>query len=137
LPGLETQQFTALGNKVTEGDLESVDISSIVTQVTMTSDEVTALCPVTGQPDYYQVCIIFRPLRRSIESKSLKLYLQKYRERGIFAENLAALICFDVYRIIEPEWCNVTVVQKSRGGVVLTAYADSGAVATLGAVRGD
>lgn len=105
----------------------------------MESDEVTAVCPVTGQPDYYRVQISFGPNLRGIESKSLKLYLQQFRNVGIFAENLSAVILESIMRCCDPKWCHVTVVQKSRGGVTLTAYSTDLATATgrapLGAVQ--
>src|SRR6266851_9844243 len=103
-------QFIALGNKVTEGDLEVIQFKpaidpisksehwGLLREVTFTCDEVTALCPVTGQPDQYIVEIKLSILNFSIESKSLKLYLQKYRNQGIFAEQLCQQICIDVVR---------------------------------------
>jgi 7-cyano-7-deazaguanine reductase len=120
-----TQQFKALGNKVTSGGLEAVELlkGCTTTFVTFSSDEVTALCPVTGQPDWYKVNIQIATTSHSIESKSLKLYLQGYRDRGIFCEELASQICKDAYDCCKPSYCSVTVEQKSRGGVTLTAHA--------------
>src|SRR5206468_4185139 len=57
-----------------------------VSHVEMTSDELTAVCPVTGQPDLYVATIEYWPGRLCIESKSLKLYLNAYRDQGAFAE---------------------------------------------------
>ena len=80
------------------------------------SDEVTSLCPVTGQPDWETVRIEFEPGPYCIESKSLKLYLWSFREEGAFCEALAARIAQDVYEACKPAWVKVTVTQKPRGG---------------------
>lgn len=61
-----------------------------VRRVVLESDEVTSLCPVTGQPDWETVHIEFEPGAYCIESKSLKLYLWSFREEGHFCEALAA-----------------------------------------------
>lgn len=113
-------EFKALGQRVTESQgLEPIHLPTVST-VTFTSDEVTAMCPVTGQPDWYQVNITLHGTD-SIESKSLKLYLQSFRNTGIFAEHLAALILEDVRECCHPELATVRVIQKARGGITLTA----------------
>ena len=94
-----------------------------VTSVQMASDEVTALCAVTGQPDWYTVTITYRPDGRCIESKSLKLYLGSFRNRGVFGESFADQIARDVMEAAAPRWVRVTVVQKPRGGITITASA--------------
>src|SRR5262245_38975443 len=65
-------------------------------RVRFTSDEVTSLCPVTGQPDISTVVIDYRPAARCIESKSLKLYLWSFRDRKIFCEGIAGTIAAEV-----------------------------------------
>ena len=54
-------------------------------KVTFTTQEVTSLCPITGQPDFYRITITYIPGRHCLESKSLKLYLFSFRQSGIFA----------------------------------------------------
>ncbi|HRI56460.1 MAG TPA: preQ(1) synthase, partial [Anaerolineae bacterium] len=78
-------------------------------------------CPVTGQPDYYTVTIEYTPGPLCIESKSLKLYLWHFRDRGVFCEQLAVDIRDQVVATIQPRACTVTLVQKARGGIVITA----------------
>jgi 7-cyano-7-deazaguanine reductase len=90
-------------------------------EVTLTSDEVTALCPITGQPDFYTIAITLRS-GYSIESKSLKLYFQTLRDKGIFCEDLAGQIKKDVLALVDCE-VSVTVVQKARGGITIKAVA--------------
>ena len=94
-----------------------------VTVVRMVSDEVTALCPVTGQPDWYEVTIAYRPDAACIESKSLKLYFQTFRNTGIFGEAFAAQVARDIMEACTPHWVRTTVVQKPRGGITITASA--------------
>lgn len=102
---------------------DTFEVAPDVRQVTMTSDEVTALCPVTGQPDQYTVEIVYRPERLALESKSLKLYLQSFRNEGIFCESFAARIANDVQAAIEARSVDVRVTQKARGGITIVAEA--------------
>lgn len=89
--------------------------------VRMETDEVTAVCPVTGQPDWYTITIDYLPKTLCLESKSLKLYFLAFRNRGIFCEMLAEEIAGDLYKVLEPLDIAVTVKQKSRGGISITA----------------
>lgn len=103
--------------------LDTFPAPAAVGRVQMTSDEVTAVCPVTGQPDFYTVEIDYEPEERCIESKSLKLYLQSFRNEGLFCEDFASRVLDDVCAAIEPAACTVTVVQKPRGGITIRATA--------------
>jgi 7-cyano-7-deazaguanine reductase len=118
-------RFEALGNNVTTPTrrLEVFPAPPHVTKVVLESDEVTSLCPVTGQPDWETVRIEFEPDAYCIESKSLKLYLWSFREEGSFCENLAARIALDVYEACKPHRVSVLVTQKPRGGIVISATA--------------
>ncbi len=94
-----------------------------VSHVEMTSDELTAICPVTNQPDLYVATIEYWPGNLCIESKSLKLYLSGYRNEGHFCEALAVKIRDDVAEALElaPDKVRVTLKQKARGGITITA----------------
>ena len=94
-----------------------------VSHVEMTSDELTAMCPVTNQPDLYVATIEYWPGNLCIESKSLKLYLSGYRNEGHFCEALAVKIRDDVVAALElaPDKVRVTLRQKARGGISITA----------------
>ena len=94
-----------------------------VQEVTLTSDEFTSLCPVTGQPDFCTVTICYRPGKVCIESKSLKLYLWQFREEGVFCEALSSRICADVWNQIAPFAVTVTVEMRPRGGVAIRSEA--------------
>ena len=88
------------------------------------TDEVTSLCPVTGQPDISTVVIDYRPAGRCVESKSLKLYLWSFRDRKAFAEAIAGEIAAEVMRAAEPHEVTVVVTQHVRGGIVTEATAE-------------
>jgi 7-cyano-7-deazaguanine reductase len=94
-----------------------------VSHVEMTSDELTAVCPVTGQPDMYVATLEYWPGPLCIESKSLKLYLNSFRDEGHFAEALAVKIRDDAAKALElpADKVRVTLRQKSRGGITITA----------------
>jgi 7-cyano-7-deazaguanine reductase len=89
----------------------------------MTSDELTAVCPVTSQPDLYVVSIEYWPQALCLESKSLKLYLSSFRNEGVFCEALAVRIRDDVADALElpAEKVRVMLEQKARGGITITA----------------
>ena len=65
--------------------------------------EFTALCPITGQPDYATIYISYVPDRRMVESKSLKLYLVSFRSHGDFHEDVVNVILKDLVRLMDPK----------------------------------
>ncbi len=85
--------------------------------------EFTCRCPVTGQPDWAQIDIEYVPNRSLVESKSLKLYLETFREEGIFHEHLAQVVLDDFVAAAHPLSCTVTVRFNVRGGIAITASA--------------
>jgi 7-cyano-7-deazaguanine reductase len=89
----------------------------------MTSDELVAVCPITGQPDLYVAVIEYSPDALCLESKSLKLYLNGYRDEGHFCEALAVKIRDDVAHALElsGDRVRVSLEQKARGGITITA----------------
>jgi 7-cyano-7-deazaguanine reductase len=94
-----------------------------VADVELVSDELTAVCPITGQPDLYRLTIGYRPDALCLESKSLKLYLNRFRNDGAFCEALAVRIRDEVASALElaPERVRVALEQKARGGITITA----------------
>jgi 7-cyano-7-deazaguanine reductase len=94
-----------------------------VGQVELCSDELTAVCPITAQPDFYVATIAYRPVGLCLESKSLKLYLARYRDQGAFCEALAVQIRDDVAAALglDAPAVDVTLRQKARGGITITA----------------
>lgn len=112
-------QLTVLGTEVRQPrkHLDIFPSPEHTHYVAMQSDEVTSLCPITGQPDWYTVRIEYGPAESCIESKSLKLYLWSFRDEGHFCEKLADIIATDVYEQVRPHWVEVTLLQKPRGGI--------------------
>jgi 7-cyano-7-deazaguanine reductase len=117
-------EFVALGHAGSENyaGLESFPNPG-VSRVELTSDELVAVCPVTGQPDMYVATIEYAPGALCLESKSLKLYLNGFRNEGAFCEALAVRIRADVAEALELplENVRVTLKQKARGGIAITA----------------
>ena len=91
--------------------------------VELSCDEFTSLCPVTGQPDFGALTIRYAPGKWLAESKSLKLYLWQYRERGIFNEELVAAMADDLVGQLKPAWLEVCGRFKSRGGIAIAVTA--------------
>ena len=122
--GERSTDFVALGHAGSEAyvGLETFENPGVAT-VEMTSDELTAVCPITNQPDFYVATIAYRPDGLCLESKSLKLYLARYRDQGAFCEALAVQIRDDVAEALQlgPAGVNVTLRQKARGGITITA----------------
>ncbi len=85
--------------------------------VEFTTNELTATCPITGQPDFYELKLSYRPKGSLIESKSLKLYLWGFRDKGIFAEDLAATLLKDLVAACDPAEMTVDLTQRVRGGL--------------------
>lgn len=120
------RKLKALGKKGTKaGGKEVLEVFTNpgLDHVVMETDEVTALCPVTGQPDWYTVRVEYRPDKSCLESKSLKLYLWGFRKQGAFCEKLATRIADDLYNTLEPHTIEVRVTQKPRGGISIVSTA--------------
>jgi 7-cyano-7-deazaguanine reductase len=122
---VETEiRFVALGHAGSEAyaGLETFPNPGIA-EVELESDELTAVCPITAQPDFYVATIAYRPDALCLESKSLKLYLARYRDQGAFCEALAVQIRDDVAEALrlEPGSVHVALRQKARGGITITA----------------
>ena len=123
MPG---DDLTILGGQVRHPveHLECFDAPASCTRVRFRTDEVTSMCPVTGQPDFSSVEIDYEPDRRCIESKSLKLYLWSFRDKKAFVEQLAAEIAAEVQQAVDPRRVRVTITQHTRGGIVTEATAE-------------
>ena len=122
--GRRSSEFVALGHPGSEhyAGLETF-ANPGVSQVALTSDELTAVCPITGQPDLYEASIEYSPKDLCLESKSLKLYLNGFRNEGAFCEALAVKIRDDVAEALAlpPDKVRVTLEQKARGGISIVA----------------
>ncbi len=81
------------------------------------ADEFTSVCPVTGHPDFGTVTVRFVADARCVELKSLKLYLQTFRNEGIFYEAVTNRIADDLSAAMSPRWLVVRTDWKGRGGI--------------------
>ena len=88
--------------------------------------EFTSLCPRTGLPDFGTVLIDYVPDRLIVESKSLKLYLNAYRNVGIFNEHAVNKILEDFVQACKPRFIEITGIFNPRGGVGITVQVSRG-----------
>ena len=79
--------------------------------------EFTSVCPKTGQPDFGTITYIYTPSDRCVELKSLKLYLQRFRNQGIFYEHVVNRLLDDFVAVCEPKRCRVVGAFTARGGI--------------------
>ncbi len=88
--------------------------------------EFTSLCPVTGQPDFGRIIINYIPRQRMVESKSLKLYLFSFRNRGDFHEDCVNIIMKDLVKLMDPRYIEVIGKFNPRGGISILPFANYG-----------
>lgn len=88
--------------------------------------EFTSLCPITGQPDFAEIKIMYMPDKRMVESKSLKLYLFSFRNHGDFHEDCVNIIMKDLIKLMDPKYIEVTGLFLPRGGISIYPYANYG-----------
>ena len=131
----ETEGLTLLGNKKTEykDDYAPEVLETFVNKhpendymVTFDCPEFTSLCPITGQPDFAHIYINYIPDERMVESKSLKLYLFSFRNRGDFHEDCVNIIMKDLVKLMDPKYLEVKGVFLPRGGISIYPFANYG-----------
>ena len=86
--------------------------------------EFTSVCPKTGQPDFGTITIEYCPNKKCIELKSLKFYMQGYRNKGIFYESLTNQILDDLAAAAKPKWMKVVSAFTPRGGITTEVTAE-------------
>jgi 7-cyano-7-deazaguanine reductase len=86
-------------------------------EIVVDDPEFTSVCPKTGLPDFGNIVIRYEPNRLCLELKSLKEYLQAYRNLGIFQENIVNQVLEDVVRWAKPVWAEVKGEFRPRGGI--------------------
>jgi 7-cyano-7-deazaguanine reductase len=92
--------------------------------ITIRCPEFTSVCPKTGQPDFGTILIEYIPDKLCIELKSLKFYMQGFRNRGIFYEMLTNDILDDLAGACKPRWMRVTSTFTPRGGITTDVCAE-------------
>src|SRR5664279_5554001 len=86
-------------------------------EIVVDDPEFTSVCPKTGLPDFGNLVIRYQPNKLCLELKSLKEYLQSYRNLGIFQENIVNQVLEDVVRWAKPVWVEVKGDFRPRGGI--------------------
>lgn len=92
--------------------------------ITIRCPEFTSVCPKTGQPDFGTITIEYTPARKCIELKSLKYYMQSFRNKGIFYEALTNEILDHLAGACKPVWMKVTSSFTPRGGITTDVRAE-------------
>jgi 7-cyano-7-deazaguanine reductase len=92
------------------------------------ANEFTSVCPKTGQPDFGIITISYIANKKCIELKSLKYYLQSFRNEGIFYENVVNRILDDLVSVTKPKWMEIKGEFSTRGGLNSTILASYGKV---------
>jgi 7-cyano-7-deazaguanine reductase len=82
--------------------------------------EFTSVCPRTGQPDFGTLTITYIPNKKCVELKSLKFFLQSFRNEGIFYEHVTNTILDDLAAAMQPRWLKIAAAFNSRGGITET-----------------
>src|SRR6478736_2094397 len=85
-------------------------------EIEIVCPEFTSVCPKTGQPDFGTLTFQYAPDRRCVELKSLKLYLQRFRNEGIFYEHATNRILDDFVAVAQPRRVTLTAAFTARGG---------------------
>ena len=124
------EAYTSLDIKYELRNEDSVDTSCLLafeyeypeqqSEVSIDTDEFSAVCPWTGLPDFGNLTIRYTPKRKLLELKSLKYYLLSYRDVGIVQEHAANRILKDLVAICEPDNLAITLDYKTRGGLHTT-----------------
>lgn len=85
--------------------------------------EFTSVCPRTGQPDFGTLTITYVPDAKCLELRSLKFYLQQYRNQGIFYEDVTNRVLDDLLAVLHPRRMTLAAAFTPRGGITTTVTA--------------
>ena len=94
-------------------------------EIEIVCPEFTSVCPKTGQPDFGVLTFTYTPGQKCVELKSLKMYLQQFRNEGIFYEHVTNLILDDLVAAVQPRRMKLVAVFSARGGITTTVTATS------------
>ena len=98
--------------------------------VRFTAPEFTSLCPLTGQPDFAHLVIDYVPGKWLVESKSLKLYMQSFRNHGAFHEDCTVAIGKRLTKLLSPRWLRIGGYWYPRGGIPIDVFWQTGKLPT-------
>ena len=94
--------------------------------VRFTCPEFTALCPLSGQPDFAHLVIDYLPAERIVESRSLKLFLGSFRNHGAFHEDCTLTIARRLVEAARPRWLRIAGYWYPRGGIPIDVFYQTG-----------
>lgn len=119
------QNAARAGVDVQMPDIETFDYQypDADAEFKIVTDEFTSICPKTGHPDYATLTVAYVPDALCLELKSLKLYLQAYRNVGVFYEHGTIKILRDLVAACQPRRMTVTAKFSTRGGLRSKAVA--------------
>lgn len=89
--------------------------------------EFTSICPVTSQPDFGHLVIDYAPQEKLVESKSLKLFLQSFRNHGAFHEDCTLAVAKRMIACAAPRWLRIGGYWNPRGGIPIDVFWQTGA----------
>jgi 7-cyano-7-deazaguanine reductase len=126
----DTQHLTQLGNAASHADSPEKSTLEAIANPHADSDylirfacpEFTSLCPKTGQPDFAHLVIDYIPNAQIIESKSLKLFLQSFRNHGDFHEACTIYIAKRLCDALQPKWLRIGGYWYPRGGIPIDVF---------------
>ncbi|OHC80403.1 MAG: NADPH-dependent 7-cyano-7-deazaguanine reductase QueF [Rhodospirillales bacterium RIFCSPLOWO2_12_FULL_67_15] len=129
-----TSRLTQLGRKVAiPASPEKARLETVANPhpgesyvVRLVCPEFTALCPITGQPDFAHLVIDYVPTKRIVESKSFKLYLASFRNRGAFHEDCTLAVAKKIRAAAKPKWIRIAGYWYPRGGIPIDVFWQSG-----------
>ena len=104
---------------IREGKLETFDNRTPDRDYTIqfTIPEFTCLCPISGFPDFATLHIRYVPGPRCVELKSLKLYINGYRDRNVYHEDVVNIVLGDLVTLLQPRYCEVVGDFNVRGNI--------------------
>ncbi len=95
-------------------------------KVEIFTEELTALCPFSGNPDYYKIRIVYVPDKKVVELKSLKYYFVNFRNERTTHEALLNKIFEDLKNAISPKYLKIELFVNIRGGIEVTVSREEG-----------
>ncbi len=126
----EGKRFDFLSEEaITPGVLETFEFEyrGRDTVVEVETDEWSCVCPFSGLPDFGTLTVSYVPGEVCIELKSLKYYLTSYRQVGIYQEHAANRVLDDLVACAAPQWMEVSLEYRLRGGISTTVSVEYGA----------
>ncbi|MBU4485455.1 MAG: preQ(1) synthase [Candidatus Delongbacteria bacterium] len=105
--------------------LETIDYKGETQNITFETDELSAVCPFSGLPDFSKLKIQYIPDKKIVELKSLKYYLISFRNIGIYQEELTDRIYKDLKALLKPQYIRIETNYNVRGGILSTCVVES------------